>query len=164
MQTLIDSIKAPKLASLPDSSGNLALLLGALGGRSGSSVGNIPATGKALKAVTAALSQKGVPYKWGGTAWGKALDCSGLVQGAYAKAGISIPRTSQAQWASGKKVSSANLKAGDLVFFHMGSSGPQHVGMYIGNDNFVESPHTGTAVKVEKLSTYGGYVGARRYS
>jgi cell wall-associated NlpC family hydrolase len=45
----------------------------------------------------------------------------------------------------------------------MGSRGPEHVGIYLGNDQFIQSPHTGDVVKVSKLSTYGGYVGARRY-
>jgi cell wall-associated NlpC family hydrolase len=173
---LVDSIKAPTLAKPAQSTNTLTLLLGALNSRaqaagvdSGSAamgiVGNIPATGKARKAVEAALSQTGIPYQWGGTAWGKALDCSGLTQQALAKAGIAIPRTTYDQWKMGKKVSSPkNLRAGDLVFFHKGPRGPEHVGMYIGNDQFVQAPHTGDVVKVSKLSTYGRYMGARRYS
>lgn len=172
---LVDSIKAPTLAKPAQSTNTLTLLLGALNSRaqaagvdSGSAamgiVGNIPATGRARKAVKAALSQTGIPYQWGGTAWGKALDCSGLTQQAFAKAGIAIPRTTYDQWKTGKKVSTKNLRAGDLVFFHKGPRGPEHVGMYIGNDQFVQAPHTGDVVKVSKLSTYGRYMGARRYS
>ena len=52
---------------------------------------------------------------------------------------------------------------GDLVFFHMGPKGPEHVGIYIGNDQFIEDPHTGSEVRVSKLSSRSDYCGARRY-
>jgi cell wall-associated NlpC family hydrolase len=175
LEDLISSIKAPTLAKPASSSNTLTMLLGALNSRAQATgtnsesaamgvVGNIPATGKARKAVAAALSQTGIPYQWGGTAWGKALDCSGLVQQALAKAGVSIPRTTYDQWKTGKKVSTKNLRAGDLVFFRPGSRGPEHVGMYIGNGQFVQAPKTGDVVKVSKLSSHGSYMGARRYT
>jgi cell wall-associated NlpC family hydrolase len=175
LEDLVGSIKAPTLAKPASSSNTLTMLLGALNSRAQATgansesaamgvVGNIPATGRAKKAVAAALSQTGIPYQWGGTAWGKALDCSGLVQQALAKAGVSIPRTTYDQWKTGKKVSNKNLMAGDLVFFRPGSRGPEHVGMYIGNGQFVQAPKTGDVVRVSKLSSHGSYMGARRYT
>ena len=171
LQSLLDSISAPKLASVPTSN-TLSLLLGALGNRansgSGASTGQqafaqIPASTKAAVAANKALTQIGVPYKWGGNSWGSALDCSGLVQQSFKRVGVSVPRTTYDQWKTGSAVSKGKLQAGDAVFFHPGKNGPEHVGIYIGNDQFVAAPHTGADVHTSKLSTYGGYMGARRY-
>lgn len=169
LQGVIDSIKAPTLAKSPSSSGTLALLLGALGSRTSAgktgqkAFANIPASTRAGKAAQLAMTQRGVPYKWGGNAWGSALDCSSLVQQAFKRAGVSVPRTTYDQWKTGSSVGKKNLKPGDAVFFHPGKSGPEHVGIYIGNDQFVQAPHTGEVVHTSKLSSYGGYMGARRY-
>jgi hypothetical protein len=78
-----------------------------------------------------------------------------------AKNGIHVGRTTYQQWRQGKPT--MNPQPGDLVFFHMGPKGPEHVGVYIGNDQFIEDPHTGSSVRVSKLSTYPGYCGARTY-
>jgi cell wall-associated NlpC family hydrolase len=118
---------------------------------------------KGGSAVQQALSQLGVSYKWGGTNWGKALDCSGLVQGAFAKVGVKIPRVTYDQWKSGKAVGRDQLQPGDAVFFHPGNRGPEHVGMYIGNGQFVEAPYTGAQVRVSNLANRSDYMGARRY-
>ena len=68
------------------------------------------------KVVDAAYTYKGTPYKYGGTSK-SGIDCSALMQNSYAKAGIKIPRTAQAQSKYGKKVNWGNLKQGDIVFF-----------------------------------------------
>ncbi len=104
-------------------------------------------------AVVAFASQYvGVPYLWGGTT-PNGFDCSGLVQYAYARFGISLPRTSQEQVGSGVPVT-GNLQPGDLLFFEPSSSGPQHVGMYVGDNMFIEAPHTGANVRIVPIRPY----------
>ena len=112
-------------------------------------------------AVNFAVGQLGTPYVWGGAAPG-GFDCSGLVAWAFAQAGRSgLPHYTGSLWTSGTRIySQADLAPGDLVFFH----GLGHMGIYIGNDQYVHAPHTGDVVKISRLSTYGGYVGAVRIS
>jgi hypothetical protein len=104
-------------------------------------------------AVAAAESQLGVPYVWGGETPGVGFDCSGLTQWAEKQAGISIPRTSQQQWASLQKkaVSTSSVQAGDLVF-QAGSDGtanaPGHVGLMISRNQLIQAPHTGADVQI----------------
>lgn len=102
-------------------------------------------TAVAQKIVSAAYSQLGVPYKWGGPTPGKGLDCSGLVQYCHRVAGISVGRTSGAQGGGGQAVSSP--KPGDVVCY----SG--HVGIYIGGGQMIHAPKPGDVVKV--ASVYG---------
>ena len=102
-------------------------------------------TSTASKIVSAAYSQLGVPYVWGGTTPGKALDCSGLTQYCLRCAGISVAHYSGSQGAGGQRVS--NPQPGDLVCY----SG--HVGVYIGGGQMIHAPHTGTVVQV--ASVYG---------
>jgi cell wall-associated NlpC family hydrolase len=110
-------------------------------------------------AVGVAMSEIGTPYVWAGASPG-GFDCSGLVMYAYSKMGVSLPHSSYAMWNDGVSVPRDQLEPGDLVFF----DGLGHVGMYVGNDQFVHAPHTGTTVQVSSLdSGYGSsYVGARR--
>lgn len=112
--------------------------------------------GAANTALQAALNQRGTPYVYGGAAPG-GFDCSGLMQWSYAQAGISLPRTSQAQQNVGQPVSRSNLKPGDLVFY---GSPAYHVGMYVGGGKMVDAPTSGQVVKVEPLGS--NYSGARR--
>ncbi len=103
----------------------------------------------------------GVRYVYGGES-PTGFDCSGLVQYSYARVGISLPRTTYAQYASGQPVSRSELEPGDLVFF----DGVGHVGIYVGGGRFIHAPHTGTVVQFATLSGWYGehYVGARRVS
>jgi cell wall-associated NlpC family hydrolase len=112
-------------------------------------------------AVNFAVGELGTPYVWGGSAPG-GFDCSGLVIWAFAQAGRSgLPHYTGALWSSGTRISSqADLAPGDLVFFH----GLGHMGIYIGNGQFVHAPHSGDVVKISGLAGYGGYVGAVRIS
>ncbi len=115
--------------------------------------GSSAATGDQV--VADARNYLGVPYLWGGTDPNQGVDCSGLVQDVYSEAGISLPRTSQEQATVGTPVASlAEAQPGDLVFFP-GSDGtaasPGHVGIYIGNGEMIDAPHTGTDVRVEPV-------------
>lgn len=115
--------------------------------------------------VNTAKKYLGVKYEWGGTT-PKAFDCSGFTYYVYKECGINISRTSELQYASGNFVNKNDLQAGDLVFFK-GSDGssinPGHVGIYIGNNEYIHSPRTGDVVKISVLSDRLDYVGAKRY-
>jgi peptidoglycan DL-endopeptidase CwlO len=121
--------------------------------------GGVPAVQAPTQAVAAAITfaeqQLGKPYLWGGTG-PDAFDCSGLVMMAYRAAGISIARTSQAQWASETRVPASQVQPGDLVFF-AGSDGtvtdPGHVGLVIGNGKMIEAYATGFPIR---MSSYNG--------
>ena len=116
-------------------------------GGSGSSSGGASSgnTSTAQAIINAAYSQLGVPYVYGGSTAGVALDCSGLVQYCHAVAGISLPRTSQAQGGCGVAVSSP--QPGDIVCYGT------HVGIYIGNGQMIHAPKPGDVVKI--ASVYG---------
>ena len=122
---------------------------------SGSVVANSAA---AQIAVDTALAQQGAPYVWA-AAGPSSFDCSGLVQFAYAAAGISLPHSSRMQSEMGQAVSRDQLQPGDLVFFY---SPVSHVGIYIGNGQMVHAPTSGDVVKVASIDTMGSYSGATR--
>ncbi len=97
--------------------------------------------------VSLALAQQRKPYVWGASG-PNSFDCSGLVYWVFRQFGTYLPRTVRGQYNAGASVSKSDLRPGDLVFFKNFS----HVGIYIGNGNFVHAPHTGTRVRVESLS------------
>jgi len=108
----------------------------------------------ALAAVAEVKKQLGTPYQWGGSSPSTGFDCSGLMQWAYAKAGIVIPRTSEQQIlaSNGKTVDRGHLRPGDLVFFRDAGGDVHHVGISLGGDKFINAPHTGAKVRVDDLS------------
>ena len=110
----------------------------------------------AQAAVNFAMAQIGKPYKYGASG-PDGYDCSGLVMAAYASAGVSIPRTSEAQQSGLTSVSLSDLQVGDLVFFYGGS----HVGMYIGNGQVVHAPTEGDVVKISDMNSMGPTGAAR---
>jgi len=109
--------------------------------------------------VGIAMHYLGVPYVWGGSS-PSGFDCSGFVMYVYAQMGVSLPHYTGAQWNVGVPVSRGDLQPGDLVFF----DGLGHVGIYIGGNQFIHAPHTGTVVQVTSLSGWysATYDGARR--
>jgi cell wall-associated NlpC family hydrolase len=143
--------------------------------------------GKASAAAETAASQRGLaaanlvgeylgtPYSWGGGGAGgpsygtgrgastKGFDCSALLQFAWAKQGVAIPRVTYDQWRTGTAVAKNALQPGDAVFFDLGARGPEHVGLYVGAGQFIEAPHTGASVRISNLAGRSDYVGARRY-
>jgi peptidoglycan DL-endopeptidase CwlO len=119
---------------------------------------NIPApSGGAQAAINFALAQKGKPYRYAGTGPGS-YDCSGLTMMAWAAAGVSIPHSSQAQYASLPHVPEAAMAPGDLVFF---GHPIHHVGMYLGNGMMIHAPQTGDVVKISAVWR-NDFVGAAR--
>jgi cell wall-associated NlpC family hydrolase len=112
--------------------------------------------------VSIAMQYLGVPYLWAG-ATPSGFDCSGLVQYAFAQIGISLPHNTVAQWnyPGAVSVPRNQLQPGDLVFFNK----LDHVGIYIGNGQFIDAPHTGAFVRVDNLSGAwytANYDGAKR--
>jgi peptidoglycan DL-endopeptidase CwlO len=111
------------------------------------------------KAVAFAYAQLGKPYQWGATGPGS-YDCSGLAQAAWAAAGVSIPRTTYAQWAALPHISTSALEPGDLLYF----DGIGHVAVYVGGGYLIDAPQTG--MDVQKVPLSGWYastlVGAAR--
>lgn len=107
-------------------------------------------------AVQAALAQVGKPYVWGATG-PDAFDCSGLVQWAWARAGVALPRVAADQQAWAIHIPISQLAPGDLVFF---GNPAHHVGIYVGGGRMVDAPHTGANVSVvpiwwESLAGFG---------
>lgn len=145
---------------------------------------NIPATSNAI--VAYAYTFLGCPYVWGAegeiftqadidmyrntnhdvsdmkSLIGKqAFDCSGLMQYVYAHFGIHIGRTTYEQINNGTPVDRSNLKPGDLILFGTYSD-PHHVGMYVGNNCYIQAPYSGDVVRVSLLTDSDEYLCARR--
>ena len=122
---------------------------------------------RALAALAEAEKYKGKPYKWGGSTPQTGFDCSGLAQWAYAKAGIQIPRVTDAQFAAsnGTSVDRGDLRPGDLIFF--GKPGNiYHVAISMGGDKFIHAPKTGDVIREASLKeSYfsSNYAGAKRF-
>ncbi len=104
-------------------------------------------SGRSSLAVAAARSAVGAPYVWGASG-PSSFDCSGLMQWAYARAGVSLPRTSQAQRYAGRQVPLSQARPGDLVIYRSDAS---HVGMYVGNGQVVHAPHPGAQVRYDPV-------------
>ncbi len=112
--------------------------------------------------MEAALAAQGTPYRYGGSG-PDAFDCSGLVDFAARRAGISVPRTAAEQFRAGAAVKREALQAGDLVFMRLKRE--LHVGIMISADRFVHAPSSGGRVRIDQLDAapYArAYKGARR--
>lgn len=91
------------------------------------------------------------PYHYGGSS-PRGFDCSGLVYYAYGKAGIRVPRTTQAQYRHARQVPVSRPQPGDLLFFRLGGTPIAHVGIYAGNDRFIHAPSRGKRVSYASLN------------
>lgn len=133
--------------------------------KTNTNTGGASVSGGNQKLLELAKSKLGCKYVWGAVG-PNTFDCSGLTSWIHKQMGISIPRTSLAQSKSGKPVSKSDLQVGDLVFFKTTSAPVGHVGVYVGNGQFIHAPNKNKPVKYDSLSSsyYSSrYVNARRY-
>jgi cell wall-associated NlpC family hydrolase len=155
-QAQYDQLSAAERAAVA-STGDVATTSGSGGSGSSSSsasqsVGSVVANSAAAQtAVDTALAQLGDPYVWAASG-PDSFDCSGLVQYAYAAAGVSLPHSSKGQASMGVAVSRGDLQPGDLVAFY---SPVSHIGIYIGNGMMVHAPTSGDVVKVASIDAMG---------
>lgn len=111
---------------------------------------NYPYNPQRTAIISTAHRSLGVRYKWGGESPQEGFDCSGLTQYAYAKSGVKIPRTAAQQRDASRRVSYSQLQPGDLIFFKINAR-TNHVGIYIGNNEFIQAGSGSKRVKVENL-------------
>ncbi|MFD7893507.1 NlpC/P60 family protein [Streptomyces sp. NPDC059743] len=116
-------------------------------GAPGGEAGRAPSA-KGDEAVRYAVEQIGKPYEWGAEG-PDTYDCSGLTQQAWARAGVSIPRTSQEQWDELPQVSLRELRPGDLVIYFPEAT---HVAIYLGGGMVIQAPRPGARVKVSPIA------------
>lgn len=122
------------------------------------------ATPLLIAVLATAMELRGTPYRNGGSD-PSGFDCSGFVQWVFAQHGTRLPREVKDQFHAGELIDRDEVRPGDLVFFQTVSRGASHVGIAIGNDEFVHAPSSRGVVRVEKYTA--GYwdqrwVGARR--
>jgi cell wall-associated NlpC family hydrolase len=136
----LDSLTAQQRKQIQQSGG---------GGSGGHQHDPWPTTTQAEKAVAFVYQQLGCPYTYGATGpCSVGFDCSGLVQAAWAYAGVSIPRDTYEQWAALPHISSSQIQIGDLLYYN----GIGHVAMYVGNGYIIDAPHTGAVVEKIPMS------------
>ena len=113
--------------------------------------------------ISKAQEYMGVPYIFGGTT-PHGFDCSGYVQYVFARLDIKLPRTADVQFQAGTPVSTTELIPGDLVFFETYTAGASHVGIYVGDGNFIHaSSSRGVTISSLSQAYYSShYIGARR--
>ena len=117
----------------------------------------VSGSSRGIRALNFAKAQLGDPYQYASDG-PDSYDCSGLTSASWRAAGVTLPRTSSAQYGVGRSVSRSELALGDLVFFYNPIS---HVALYAGNGMIIHSPKPGGVVEYMKMS-YMPYVGARR--
>jgi len=121
---------------------------------------HLPARGASV--IRAARAYQGSTYVFGGMTRA-GIDCSGLTYQAALAVGVRLPRDAADQSRVGRVVRRSALRPGDLVFFGPGGrSSIHHVGIYVGGGRILHAPHTGSTVRVTKLTAFHDYWGARR--
>ena len=124
-----------------------------------------PTTSERTKIVEYAMTFIGTRYVYGGASPSTGFDCSGFTQYVFKNFGYSLNRSSAAQIKNGTSISKDELRPGDLVFFSRAGYAVGHVGIYVGDNNFIHAPSTGDYVKISSLDEayyLTRYVGARR--
>jgi cell wall-associated NlpC family hydrolase len=119
---------------------------------------------KGAQALAIAMTalKNGTPYVWGGNSLVNGVDCSGLVQQAYSKLGIKLPRSTYEQAKAGQVVSVGNALPGDLVFYNTGSRDPNgigtygHVGIYMGNGKILEAANSKAGIRTSSINGSNG--------
>jgi len=105
------------------------------------------------RAAGYALAMVGKPYRFGGSTPATGFDCSGLVQFSFRQAGVMLPRTTDDQLQAATPVRVSNLRRGDLIFFDEEGKKNSHVGIYVGNGEFVHAPSTGKRVRTDRIDS-----------
>ena len=144
VKKIVDKLERAELAKL-------------VGAAYGGPMPAVPTSERAAMAIKFAMAQVGKSYVYG-AAGPSAFDCSGLTMRAWGTSGVGLPHSSKAQFATGTKISEAQLQPGDLVFYYTPIS---HVGMYIGNGKIVNAQNPSAGVRVTDLHAMP-YVGAVR--
>lgn len=155
-----EAAEAAALANAASSAGAAGVPVGSGGPLPATIAGPNPV---ATAAIAWARSKVGTPYLWGATGPTR-FDCSGLTMWSYSQAGLSIPRTSRAQYAGLTHVPVSDLQPGDLVFYATNTSDPNtihHVAMYLGDGMVIHAPHTGDVVRYAPVAM-PGLIGAVR--
>ncbi|MFN8769646.1 MAG: C40 family peptidase [Neisseriaceae bacterium] len=103
-----------------------------------------------------AMSLMGISYKWGGNTPETGMDCSGFIRYVFKKSmGITLPRTADGMSKVGKRVSIDEMQPGDLILFNtLHGRRNSHIGMYIGNNQFIQSPRTGQKIQITEYNNY----------
>lgn len=110
------------------------------------------ATDRAGELIRNAMGSLGVPYRRGGNTAETGFDCSGFVRATYEQTmGLVLPRRAAEQAAAAHKIEKAELQPGDLVFFNTLRRAYSHVGIYLGEGQFIHSPRKGAKVRVESM-------------
>ena len=110
------------------------------------------ATATAQDAIDQAMDLLGIRYRFGGSSPESGFDCSGFVSHVFREGlGLILPRSSKEMSKSGEAISRDELRPGDLVFFNTMRHAFSHVGIYLGDDQFVHAPRTGGRVRIEDL-------------
>jgi len=110
------------------------------------------ATATAQDAIDQAMDLLGIRYRRGGSSPESGFDCSGFVSHVFREGlGLMLPRSSKEMSRSGHEVDRDELRPGDLVFFNTMRHAFSHVGIYLGDNQFVHAPRTGGRVRIEDL-------------
>ncbi|GAB3072678.1 C40 family peptidase [Pedococcus soli] len=119
-----------------------------------------PSSGGVSAVIAYAQAQLGKPYQWGATG-PDSFDCSGLTMRAWQQAGVNLSHYTGAQWSETSRVAISDLRPGDLVFYGSSGETSHHMGLYVGDGQMIEAPHTGANVRYASiyrsdLLPYGG--------
>jgi LysM repeat protein len=150
-----DSLQVGQMLNLP-----AALVTASTNNGTNNSINNSGPT--TLRSI--AETYLGVPYRYGGTTR-RGIDCSAFVQQVFGEMGVDVPRTSRQQYALGTPLDQSELQYGDLVFFNTLGSGVSHVGIYLGDGEFIHAATIPPRVTITALNdNYWSprYIGARR--
>lgn len=117
------------------------------------SAAKMPSDRAAGTIVDTALTFRGVPYRNGGSTPSSGFDCSGFTQFVYARHGLTLPREVHDQFRMGRAVPRGRQQPGDLIFFTTVAPGASHVGISLGDDEFVHAPSSRGVVRVERMTS-----------
>jgi peptidoglycan DL-endopeptidase CwlO len=140
-QAFAASQPARHQAAAPAASGSV--------GAAGSASVAVPSSGRGAQVIAIAMRYLGVPYVYGGST-PRGFDCSGFTGYVYAQLGVALARSADGQYRSTTRIARSEAVPGDLVFYLSGGSA-YHVGIYLGGNQMIAAPHSGTVVRVQDI-------------